>query len=76
MIQQASSFSAKKQDSFIGSGVGEESHKSSGITQDSETGHDSRAINGNAPPSDILEIIEKNEKMNEVGPEKLIEHGN
>jgi hypothetical protein len=27
-------------------------------------------------PSDILEIIEKNEKMNEVGPEKLIEHGN
>ena len=25
---------------------------------------------------DIMDIIEKNEKMNEVGPEKLIEQGN
>jgi len=25
---------------------------------------------------DILDIIEKNERMNEVGPEKVIEHGN
>jgi hypothetical protein len=25
---------------------------------------------------DIIDIIEKNEKMNEVGPEKLIEQGN
>ena len=30
--------------------------------------------NKEARSGDIIEVVEKNEKMNEVGPEKLIEH--
>ena len=34
----------------------------------------SKSASKDSRPSDIIDVIEKNEKINEAGPEKLIEH--